>query len=538
MLLGYREYELFDAEEGRAIRAVPGAGWGSSPTSRGRPSRMPRRSTTLAPDIRRRIEDGDLLVFSKTNAYSGVHRRARMDYIGVRRVNPEGEIVGEARLIGLFTSKAYMESATATPLLHHKLEQILDGRGPDPRFARLQGGRRALRVVPDGRAVPGVDARSCGTWWWGCCSSRSTGGSACWSAGTSTVAACSIVVALPRDRFNADAAQAAAAAVRPDVQRLDGRLPPGARARPRARRSSSRCTSTRACRSPRCRTRSSRRASSSSRARGTTTCTTRSSSGSGPSAGSLLAEKYAGRFPSYYKAGDEWGLIVDDVLALEELRVESRRVRGRDRQREQGRAAHAGEALQDRWQGRPVGLHADPRGAGAPRGRGDPDRAPRRGQGLHPRLRRAGRAGRGARAGLGRRPRPRRDRGGLAGRGRIGLAEPPRDLRRADLAADQILRGATASTGMRVSSQFTEEYQQRRLRGEPAHRRRGSCTCSRRSSILGTRRPTSRSTRSAAQIHARSAVGGLARPGPDPARDARHDRCHRPDERLPAVATT
>ncbi len=32
--------------------------------------------------------------------------------------------------------------------------------------------------------------------------------------------------------------------------------------------------------------------------------------------GSALAEKYSPRFPSYYKASDEWELIVDDVLAL------------------------------------------------------------------------------------------------------------------------------------------------------------------------------------------------------------------------------
>jgi glutamate dehydrogenase len=75
--------------------------------------------------IRHRIEDGDLLVISKTKAYSTVHRRARMDYVGVRKVSPDGRITGEARLIGLFTSKAYMEPATKTPLLHHKLEQIL-----------------------------------------------------------------------------------------------------------------------------------------------------------------------------------------------------------------------------------------------------------------------------------------------------------------------------------------------------------------------------------------------------------------------------
>jgi NAD-specific glutamate dehydrogenase len=75
--------------------------------------------------VRKRIEDGDLLVVSKTNSYSTVHRRARMDYIGVRRVSAEGQIVGEARLLGLFTSKAYMAPAAKTPLLHHKLEQIL-----------------------------------------------------------------------------------------------------------------------------------------------------------------------------------------------------------------------------------------------------------------------------------------------------------------------------------------------------------------------------------------------------------------------------
>ena len=49
-----------------------------------------------------------------------------MDYIGVRKVSAEGRIVGETRMVGLFTSKAYSEPASKTPLLHRKLEQILD----------------------------------------------------------------------------------------------------------------------------------------------------------------------------------------------------------------------------------------------------------------------------------------------------------------------------------------------------------------------------------------------------------------------------
>ena len=125
VLLGYREYELVDGSEGRAIRTVPASGLGILSDV----SRSTFADTTplasLAPDIRQRIEEGDLLVISKTNSYSSVHRRARMDYIGVRKLGPDGEILGESRLIGLFTSKAYMESAAKTPLLHHKLDQIV-----------------------------------------------------------------------------------------------------------------------------------------------------------------------------------------------------------------------------------------------------------------------------------------------------------------------------------------------------------------------------------------------------------------------------
>ena len=62
--------------------------------------------------------------------------------------------------------------------------------------------------------------------------------------------------------------------------------------------------------------------------------------------------------PAYYKASDEWGLIVDDVLALEALEPTPRRLPRRHRERERGRAPHAREALQDRRQGRSLGVHA------------------------------------------------------------------------------------------------------------------------------------------------------------------------------------
>jgi glutamate dehydrogenase len=126
IFLGYREYALVDLPEGRALAAVPGSGLGILSKLTWSAYERPVLLETIEPNLRARIQGGDLLIYSKTNRSSTVHRRARMDYIGVRRVSAEGRIVGETRMIGLFTSKAYMEPASKTPLLHRKLHQIVE----------------------------------------------------------------------------------------------------------------------------------------------------------------------------------------------------------------------------------------------------------------------------------------------------------------------------------------------------------------------------------------------------------------------------
>jgi len=126
VFLGYREYELIDSPQGRALHAVPRSGLGILSKPGWSSYDAPVPLSRIEPNLRARIEGGDLLIYSKTNRPSTVHRRARMDYIGVRRVSPGGRIVGELRMVGLFTSKAYMEPAANTPVLHRKLRQILD----------------------------------------------------------------------------------------------------------------------------------------------------------------------------------------------------------------------------------------------------------------------------------------------------------------------------------------------------------------------------------------------------------------------------
>jgi glutamate dehydrogenase len=126
VFLGYREYDLVDVADGRALVAAKGSGLGILSKADWSAYEKPILLDTIEPNLRARIEGGDLLIYSKTNRTSTVHRRARMDYIGIRRVSPQGRIVGEARMVGLFTSKAYMEPAGKTPLLHRKLQQILE----------------------------------------------------------------------------------------------------------------------------------------------------------------------------------------------------------------------------------------------------------------------------------------------------------------------------------------------------------------------------------------------------------------------------
>ena len=85
--------------------------WASCATRSARPSRAGAAVRRSRPASRERATSGDLLLVAKTNALSPVHRHERMDYVGVRRVAPDGEIVGEARLLGLFTSQGLRRAA-------------------------------------------------------------------------------------------------------------------------------------------------------------------------------------------------------------------------------------------------------------------------------------------------------------------------------------------------------------------------------------------------------------------------------------------
>lgn len=126
VFLGYKIYDVTDNNGELMIDSRSESGLGIL-SSNGK-EKGPVAMSALPNYVQDRYFGGDLVVITKTNRHATVHRDARMDYIGVRQTNEEGRTEVEYRLVGLFTSKAYMAVASDIPILRRKLAMIIDNQ--------------------------------------------------------------------------------------------------------------------------------------------------------------------------------------------------------------------------------------------------------------------------------------------------------------------------------------------------------------------------------------------------------------------------
>ncbi|HJV72468.1 NAD-glutamate dehydrogenase [Ideonella sp.] len=130
-LLGYRQHELVDLDGDSALRLVPGTGLGVL-----REDEADRRSSglSLLPANARELAHAPTppLVVTKANTRSTVHRPGYTDYIGAKRYDAQGKVIGEHRFLGLLTSSAYSARVSETPLLRGKVEAIAERAGLPP----------------------------------------------------------------------------------------------------------------------------------------------------------------------------------------------------------------------------------------------------------------------------------------------------------------------------------------------------------------------------------------------------------------------
>ncbi len=132
--LGYREYCLNEEDGEAVLEAVPDTSLG---ILRGKPknakTKLGQKGLALgkAPHV---------LLLTKANSRSTVHRPAYLDYIGVKKFDENGEVIGENRFLGLYTTAAYKASPLDIPLLREKVQTILGKAG----FSRASHDTKAL----------------------------------------------------------------------------------------------------------------------------------------------------------------------------------------------------------------------------------------------------------------------------------------------------------------------------------------------------------------------------------------------------------
>ncbi|WP_117194590.1 NAD-glutamate dehydrogenase [Rhizobium terrae] len=130
--LGMREYVYSGKGAEAKVERGKGRGLGILSDPDVLVLRLGKDQVTTTPEILEFLDGPDFLIVTKANVKSVVHRRAYMDYVGVKRFDEKGEVVGELRIVGLFTATAYTRSVRDIPLLRAKAARIEEHFGFDP----------------------------------------------------------------------------------------------------------------------------------------------------------------------------------------------------------------------------------------------------------------------------------------------------------------------------------------------------------------------------------------------------------------------
>ena len=129
VFLGARDYDYPRTANGDYEAEAPlsqsGQGLGILADPERTVLRRASEPAVLTHQMRRQLDLSEPVTVAKANARSRVHRRAYMDYVGVKRYGADGKATGETRFVGLFTSEAYDQLATEVPLLRRKVANAL-----------------------------------------------------------------------------------------------------------------------------------------------------------------------------------------------------------------------------------------------------------------------------------------------------------------------------------------------------------------------------------------------------------------------------
>ncbi|MCG3729012.1 NAD-glutamate dehydrogenase [Vibrio cincinnatiensis] len=124
--MGYKEFDLVNIEGDIELRPTQELGLGLfSDRKRVRQVKLSQFSDAA----RVEAEKPFLLILTKGNKQSRIHRPAYTDYIGIKKFDENGKVVGEHRFTGLYTSAVYNQTVESIPLIREKVQRILSASG-------------------------------------------------------------------------------------------------------------------------------------------------------------------------------------------------------------------------------------------------------------------------------------------------------------------------------------------------------------------------------------------------------------------------
>jgi glutamate dehydrogenase len=125
--LGLRDYALVPDHGGFALRGVEGTGAGILRESLRRGDApdltpLPRAAAAI-------VDAASPIFLTKANSRATVHRPGYLDYVGVKLFGPDGKLIGERRILGLYTSTAYTGSINDIPIVRRKCANLVRRAG-------------------------------------------------------------------------------------------------------------------------------------------------------------------------------------------------------------------------------------------------------------------------------------------------------------------------------------------------------------------------------------------------------------------------
>ncbi|MDQ5886829.1 MAG: glutamate dehydrogenase [Pseudomonadota bacterium] len=144
--LGYRQYDLVKQGRHDTLKVVAGSGLGILREQEGQ--EQSKSFAALPAEVRKLAHDSERLILTKANSRANIHRPSYLDYVGVKRVDSQGKVIGEHRFLGLYTANVYNGSPNDIPVVRRKLGQVLARAGYLPGSHKEKTLQNILETYP------------------------------------------------------------------------------------------------------------------------------------------------------------------------------------------------------------------------------------------------------------------------------------------------------------------------------------------------------------------------------------------------------